>query len=336
MPVLGRVLANGPRHPAERICSACRCNRDSALTDCIHHQSVKCPADAAPASLSADMGNSSSKDTQNAARGQSHRHLNGSAQSASSSAGVQQAAAEHIITQIYGPTNGGSRRGSRHDLSFLHIGRDRNAEQQANERPRETRQEKEARRTERERQARLKERELSIREESVDGGYLVTLGTYTGPEDFSKPVVRQLQVRCPIYFDELFGLTRYRLSAGSRLSGRASMTIRIRGPSINWSPPSGDSRFPRLMRFLPSSRVLPLRISVVPRHSTETAVALLYPFRRGRYRTTPTAPPPCHPHIPQRPQIRDHRLHLGHHRCSVAGQRLWHRLPRDPRVPRPI
>jgi len=34
-----------------------------------------------------------------------------------------------------------------------------------------------------------------MQEESVDGGYLVTLGTYIGPEDYSKPVVRQLQVR---------------------------------------------------------------------------------------------------------------------------------------------
>lgn len=33
-----------------------------------------------------------------------------------------------------------------------------------------------------------------MREEGVDGGYLVTLGTYTGPEDYSKPVVRQLQI----------------------------------------------------------------------------------------------------------------------------------------------
>ncbi|EKG20581.1 Protein SIP5 [Macrophomina phaseolina MS6] len=33
-----------------------------------------------------------------------------------------------------------------------------------------------------------------MREEGVDGGYLVTLGTYTGPEDFSKPIVRQLMI----------------------------------------------------------------------------------------------------------------------------------------------
>ncbi|CAK7267743.1 SNF1-interacting protein [Sporothrix epigloea] len=59
---------------------------------------------------------------------------------------------------------------------------------------RETRQEREARRLERERQARLVERERSLREEHVDGGYLVTLGTYVGPEDFNKSIVRQLQI----------------------------------------------------------------------------------------------------------------------------------------------
>jgi hypothetical protein len=59
---------------------------------------------------------------------------------------------------------------------------------------RETRQEREARRLEKERVARIAERERSIREESVDGGFLVTMGTYTGPEDFNKPIVRQLQV----------------------------------------------------------------------------------------------------------------------------------------------
>ncbi len=59
---------------------------------------------------------------------------------------------------------------------------------------RETKQEREARRLEKERQVRLIERERSVREEHVDGGYLVTLGTYVGPEDFHKMIVRQLQV----------------------------------------------------------------------------------------------------------------------------------------------
>jgi hypothetical protein len=78
-------------------------------------------------------------------------------------------------------------------LTFLGINRDRD-QPAAPERPRETKQEREARKVEKERQARLKEREKSLCEEHVDGGYLVTLGTYTGPEDFNKGIVRQLQV----------------------------------------------------------------------------------------------------------------------------------------------
>ncbi|KAK3294945.1 uncharacterized protein B0H64DRAFT_198470 [Chaetomium fimeti] len=59
---------------------------------------------------------------------------------------------------------------------------------------RETKQEREARRLERERVARIAERERSMKEEHVDGGYLVTMGTYTSPEDFNKAIVRQLQI----------------------------------------------------------------------------------------------------------------------------------------------
>ncbi|KAI9151471.1 C2H2 zinc finger protein [Paramyrothecium foliicola] len=87
---------------------------------------------------------------------------------------------------------------SRPDLSLLGISshgssRDRDRPDAPFEH-RETRQEREARRLERERALRAKERERSLREEHVDGGYLVTLGVYTGTEDFSKPVVRQLQI----------------------------------------------------------------------------------------------------------------------------------------------
>lgn len=87
---------------------------------------------------------------------------------------------------------------SRGDLGgILGIGSSSSSAARANQQPerRETKQEREARRLERERVARLKERERSLKEEHVDGGYLVTLGTYTGPEDFNKPIVRQLQVR---------------------------------------------------------------------------------------------------------------------------------------------
>lgn len=33
-----------------------------------------------------------------------------------------------------------------------------------------------------------------MREENVDGGFLVTQGVYTGIEDYNKPIVRQLMV----------------------------------------------------------------------------------------------------------------------------------------------
>lgn len=133
------------------------------------------------------MGNSSSKDSRHASEDTSP---GGTGASSSQHAGT-----ERTITQIYGPRSG-SGRGSRQDLSFLGLRRDRGGGEDAAqpERPKETKQERDARRAERERQARIKERERSIREEGVDGGFLVTLGTYTGPEDFSKPTVRQLQV----------------------------------------------------------------------------------------------------------------------------------------------
>lgn len=54
--------------------------------------------------------------------------------------------------------------------------------------------EREARKAEKERAARLKERERSMKEENVDGGYLVTQGVYVGAEDFNKGIVRQLMV----------------------------------------------------------------------------------------------------------------------------------------------
>lgn len=83
-------------------------------------------------------------------------------------------------------------RGSRGDLSLFSMGG--SGEVDPNGQRRETKQEREARKAEKERVLRARERERSMREEGVDGGYLVTLGTYVGPEDFSKTTVRQLQV----------------------------------------------------------------------------------------------------------------------------------------------
>jgi hypothetical protein len=92
------------------------------------------------------------------------------------------------------PYNSRSGRGSRPDLSsILGLGSS-NTNNDVPER-RETKQEREARKLEKERVNRIKERERSIKEEHVDGGYLVTMGVYTGHEDFNKSVVRQLMVR---------------------------------------------------------------------------------------------------------------------------------------------
>lgn len=83
---------------------------------------------------------------------------------------------------------------SRPDLSFLGLGSSTTPTEAVPER-RETKQERERRKLEKERIARIQEREKSLKEEHVDGGYLVTMGVYTGVEDFNKAVVRQLMVR---------------------------------------------------------------------------------------------------------------------------------------------
>ncbi|KAJ5392323.1 hypothetical protein N7509_007813 [Penicillium cosmopolitanum] len=91
-----------------------------------------------------------------------------------------------------GPRSG---RSSRPDLSLLGIGSSSHDRDVATlEHRRETKQEREARRLEKERVARVKERECSMRDEHVDGGYLVTQGVYVGTEDFNKAVVRQLMI----------------------------------------------------------------------------------------------------------------------------------------------
>ena len=104
-----------------------------------------------------------------------------------------------------------SSRSGRHDLSFLRLGGAGSAERATAtpESRKETKQEKEARKLEKEKLARENERERSMREEGVDGGYLVTLGTYTGIEDYNKAVVRQLMVRTRYFLVASRILTRY-------------------------------------------------------------------------------------------------------------------------------
>jgi hypothetical protein len=100
-----------------------------------------------------------------------------------------------------GPSSSNDRPVSRRRESRLNIGTifglgsgGAGSQHESSHERRETRAEREARRLEKERVARIKERERSMKEEHVDGGYLVTLGTYQGVEDYNKQIVRQLQV----------------------------------------------------------------------------------------------------------------------------------------------
>lgn len=139
------------------------------------------------------MGNSQGKEAPSTARAHARRP---SDQAAASPATAGPAGPTHERTGsgVYGSRSG---RGGRHDLSFLGIRAPDAVERDpALEPRRETKAEREARKLEKERVVRAQEREKSLREEGVDGGFLVTLGVYTGPEDFSKPTVRQIQV-CP-------------------------------------------------------------------------------------------------------------------------------------------
>ena len=77
---------------------------------------------------------------------------------------------------------------------MLGLGSNHDRDTMTLEQRRESKQEREARKAERERIAREKERTRSMRDEHVDGGFLVTQGVYTGVEDYSKMVVRRLMV----------------------------------------------------------------------------------------------------------------------------------------------
>lgn len=166
-------------------------------------------------------------------------------------------------------------RSSRNDIgTLLGIGPSTTSRGEATHERRETKAEREARRLERERLNRVKEREKSLREEHVDGGYLVTMGVYVGPEDFSKLVVRQLQVRSPTEtgdprtypiagysFNGPFStiLTQssraYRLKGNLPLSGEDLMISQKRGPSIKSSPLREASP------SLPQTKLLPTSLS---------------------------------------------------------------------------
>ncbi|KAK4177239.1 hypothetical protein QBC36DRAFT_136948 [Triangularia setosa] len=126
------------------------------------------------------MGNASTKESRGGDG--SHRSHHGPSQSGAS--GSLQA----------DRSSGRRNRLSRGDLGVLGLMGGSISQTEGHHERRETKQEREARRLERERVQRLVERERSMKEENVDGGFLVTMGTYVGVEDFNKQIVRQLQI----------------------------------------------------------------------------------------------------------------------------------------------
>lgn len=146
------------------------------------------------------MGNSSTKEARGSGRSRPGSPRVATTAAADSSQPTTHTPVDRLLQDAYGVSGRtgrlGGRSTSRTDLNFFGFG-DRS--EAAAEQRRETKQEREAAKAEKERLAREKEREKSLLEEHVDGGYLVTLGTYTGPEDFNKSIVRQLQVmRCSL------------------------------------------------------------------------------------------------------------------------------------------
>ena len=145
------------------------------------------------------MGNTSTKEQR--ADGRRPRQLDARGLSSPGTSGPNSPTnvppTDNSSQHVYSSRSG---RGSRPDLSaILGLGSHSSDNTQTLESRRETKQEREARKLEKERVARLKERERSMRDEHVDGGYLVTQGVYTGTEDFDKTIVRQLMVSCLQY-----------------------------------------------------------------------------------------------------------------------------------------
>ncbi|TID24790.1 hypothetical protein E6O75_ATG03995 [Venturia nashicola] len=141
------------------------------------------------------MGNNATKEARSASQSQQHPSAFTAGDQSSIPPTTNQSS-RHSERPGLGEASQSARRraGNRHDLSIFGLGHSHERDPADPTHRRETRAERDARKLEKERAAREKERERSTKEEGVDGGYLVTLGTYTGTEDFSKPVVRQLMI----------------------------------------------------------------------------------------------------------------------------------------------
>lgn len=182
------------------------------------------------------MGNSQTKEARQQGSGPSARHGSQS-DPANVPTSRSERGSDHLSSdrQPLSSYTASGRRGSRPDLSFLGIGGNNERDVPTQEARRETKQEREARKLEKERVVRLKERERSMKEEHVDGGYLVTQGVYVGTEDYSKAIVRQLVVGFALHSTSHSHATdRFcRLKGESHRFGEALMSFRNHGRNIS-------------------------------------------------------------------------------------------------------
>ncbi|KAK6332085.1 SNF1-interacting protein [Orbilia javanica] len=143
------------------------------------------------------MGNTSTKESRGASPPPHHQHRNSRSFSGPSSSAY---APEMERVGASSLRLGRRHRGENFEAALLglnlaqHRDREREREREREEGPYKTREERRAEKEAERRKEREKERERSMAEESVDGGYLVTVGVYTGPEDYNLKVVRQLQI----------------------------------------------------------------------------------------------------------------------------------------------
>ncbi|RVD87473.1 uncharacterized protein DFL_001707 [Arthrobotrys flagrans] len=141
------------------------------------------------------MGNTSTKESRGGSPPPHHHHRNSRSFSGPSSSAyapdMERAGSSSLRL-------GRRHRGENFEAALLGLNlaqhRDREREREREEGPYKTREERRAEKEAERRKEREKERERSMAEESVDGGYLVTVGVYTGPEDYNLKVVRQLQI----------------------------------------------------------------------------------------------------------------------------------------------
>ncbi|EPS43235.1 hypothetical protein H072_2727 [Dactylellina haptotyla CBS 200.50] len=140
------------------------------------------------------MGNTSTKESRGASPPPHHHHRNSRSFSGPSSSSF---APEMERSGTSSLRLGRRHRGENFEAALLGLNLNhshRERERERDEGPYKSREERRAEREAEKKKEREKERERSMAEESIDGGYLVTVGVYTGVEDYNLKIVRQLQI----------------------------------------------------------------------------------------------------------------------------------------------